>query len=307
MSPASTGVVIPSWNGGSRTDRCIASVRAHSAGTARIFLIDNASDADERARLRAVYGNAADVEITELDTNLGYAGGCNVGLERALDARCDAVLILTQDAVLTDGALQALLKAGRDHPSAGVLGPLVVDESTEREWSRGERVSLPLLCVPRTLLRYRAERAQPYRVGGLVGCALLLARPCVERIGGFDPGFFAYYEEVDLCLRARRAGFEILCVPQAIVRHNGFRGFAGGFTVLSAELKARNLLYLMRKHARPSDWLTFWPVYALLIGTSMGWYALHGRADIVRALARGLRSGWRGRIGAPELVFRPAA
>ncbi len=301
MTPAVV-VVVVSWNGGEWTDRCIESMRAQRLADYRIVLVDNDSESVERARLRQRYGNVADVELIELPVNRGYAGGNNIGIERALQLGAQYVMVLTQDVVLQADALARLLAAARMHPNAGVLGPVVVDAQSGAEQSRGERIILPLLCVPRTLLRYRRKRSEPYAVSGLVGCVLLLTRRCLEGVGGFDPAYFAYYEEVDLCLRAGDAGYEILCVPAAEVTHDGMRGFAGGFTPLSAELKSRNLLYLMRKHGGLVDWVGFWPLYGALIGSSMTWYALRGRGDIVRALGRGFRGGWRGRTGAPTPV-----
>ena len=126
---------------------------------------------------------------------------------------------------------------------------------------------------------------------------MLLTRRCIETIGDFDEEFFAYYEEVDLCLRARRHGFRIVCAPRAVSAHDGMRGFLAGFTPLSAELKARNLLRLMRRWAAPLDWLVLLPTWTLLVAGSVGLYALRGRWDIVRALARGLHAGWHGQGG----------
>jgi GT2 family glycosyltransferase len=136
-----------------------------------------------------------------------------------------------------------------------------------------------------------------YAVGGVLGCALLLTRACLEAAGSFDEAFFAYYEEVDLCLRARRHGFQIVCNPRAVATHDGLRGFLAGFTPLSAELKARNLLRLMRHWATLADWVVLAPTYALLLSGSIVLYGLRGRADIVVALLRGTVAGWRRRGG----------
>ena len=151
--------------------------------------------------------------------------------------------------------------------------------------------------MPRTLLRYRRMRLPWYEVSGILGCVMLLTRRCLETIGGFDEAFFAYYEEVDLCLRARRHGFVIVCNPQAEARHDGARGFLGGFTTLSAELKARNLLVLMRRWATPAAWLVLLPTYGLLLMASIALYTVRGRLDVVRALLRGIAAGIRRRSG----------
>jgi len=298
------GVVVLSWNGGVQTITCVESVRAQNYLDKFIVLVDNRSRDEERRALAARYRDATDVHLQWLDENRGYAGGNNAGIAAALADRADAVLVLTQDAVLRQGALAALVEPAAADARVGIVGPLVIDRTSEQPLSAGERVAVPLLCVPRTLLRHRRTHASWYPVTGVLGCALLLTRRCVEETGGFDEALFAYYEEVDLCLRARRRGLEIVCTPHAVVAHDGMRGFLAGFTPLSAELKARNLLHLMRRWATPADWLMLGPTYGLLLGASLMLYALRGRRDIVSALLRGTAAGLRRRSGGVQTTVR---
>jgi len=292
------GIVVLNWNGGTQTEACIESVRQQEYAPKFIVLVDNDSSPAEREALRRRYGGASDVQCCFLDENRGYAGGNNAGIRAALAGAADAVVIATQDVVFEPGALAELVAAAADS-GIGVVGPKVIDKADRRTLSIGERAEVPLLCVPRRWLRYRREGPVPYDVGAVVGCALLATRRCLQAVGDFDEGFFAYYEEVDLCLRARRQGFKVVCTTRAVVRHDGMRGFAGGFTALSAELKARNLLRLIRRWARPLDYLLLVPTYVLLVATSMGLYALRGRSDLVVAMLRGIAAGLQGREGKP--------
>ena len=139
-----------------------------------------------------------------------------------------------------------------------------------------------------------------------MGCAMLVTRACFEAVGGFADEIEVYYEDVDFCLAARERGFAIVIAPEAVVHHDGLRGFAAGLTPWAAFLKARNPWLVVRRHGGPGAWVTFVPTYTLLIGASAAGYALRGRADIVRALARGALAGAaaaRGRgvapVGAP--------
>ncbi len=292
------GIVVLNWHGGLRTQACVDSARAQDHPQKFVVLVDNHSGTAECDALRRRYSGEPDVQLCLLDENRGYAGGNNAGIRAALARGADLVLILTQDAILAAGALRVLVEAAAADPGIGVVGPQIVDtRRPEYVWSVGERVSVALLCVPRTLLRHRRVRQSWYDVGGVLGCVMLLTRRCIETSGGFDEEFFAYYEEVDFCLRARRDGFRIVCAPAAVASHDGMRGFLGGFAPLSAELKARNLLRLMRRWAGPLDWLVLLPTATALIVASVGVYALRGRWDIVCALARGVRAGWRGRGG----------
>jgi GT2 family glycosyltransferase len=297
---ATVGIVVLNWNGGAQTITCVESVRAQDYADKFIVLVDNNSQAGERAQLLQRYGGDPGVQCCFLDSNRGYAGGLNAGLALARARTPDLVALVTHDVTFAPGALAAMVAAASD-ARVGIVGPKVVDAgSTARVLSVGERLAVPLLCVPRTWLRYRRERRAPYCVGGVLGCTMLLTRGCLEALGGFDEAFFAYYEEVDLCLRARRHGFLVLCAPQAVVAHDGMRGFLAGFSALSAELKARNLLRLMRRWARPVDYVLLGPTYALLMAGSLALYAARRRGDVVAALLRGTMAGLRGRGGAPD-------
>jgi len=299
------GIVVLNWNGGAQTIACLESLRAQDYRERFIVLVDNQSRPEERAELLRRYSDGAEVQCCWLDENRGYAGGCNAGVALALSRHADLVAVVTQDVTFADGAL-ATLVAAADDPRVGIVGPKVVDMTDpQRVLSVGERIHVPLLCVPRTWLRYRRARQAPYQVGGVLGCAMLLTRRCLETVGGFDEALFAYYEEVDYCLRARRHGFLIDCAPQAVVRHDGMRGFAGGFSTLSAELKARNLIRLMRYWARPADYLLLAPTYALLLAGSMLLYAARRRFDVLAALLRGTMQGLQGRGGLPESLRTP--
>jgi GT2 family glycosyltransferase len=290
------GIVVLNWNGGARTIACVESVRAQAYPEKFIVLVDNASAAPERDVLRDRYGDDSNVQLCFLDSNRGYTGGMNAGIAQALAGGADMVVLLTQDAALRPGALLAMVAVAAADARIGVVGPMIVDSRPpHRILSVGERVRVPLLCVPRTLLRYRHPRFPWYQVSGVMGCALLLTRRCFETVGGFDEELFMYYEETDLCLRARALGFMIACAPHAVVIHDGLRGFRAGFTAESAELKARNLLRLMRRWARTMDWLVLIPTCCLLFAGSMSLYTLRGRGDIVRALARGIVAGVRRR------------
>jgi GT2 family glycosyltransferase len=153
--------------------------------------------------------------------------------------------------------------------------------------------------VPRTLLRFRRGGAAPYRVSGVMGCALLVTRACFEAVGGFAEEIEVYYEDVDFCLAARARGFGAVIVPRAVVRHDGMRGFAAGLTPWAAFLKARNPWLVVRRHGSPLAWLAFVPTYAALVAASAVLWAARGRLDVVRALGRGVAAGVAGAGGRP--------
>lgn len=291
--------VVVTWEGGATTDRCVDSLRAQRVPPTEIIVVDNASSAAERRRLRQAVAARPGVRLVALDVNRQFAGGLNEGAHAAFAAGADRVLLLNNDTVVAPDALDRLGAALDAVPTAGIAGPLVLDLGDPRRvLSAGERHLLPLLCVPRTLLRHRPRRQGPYPVGGVMGCAMLVTRACFLAVGGFDEAIGVYYEDVDFCVAARARGFGAVVEPAAVVYHDGLRGFASGLTPWAAYLKARNPWRLLRRRGGIGSWLTFIPTYAALVATSAVLYAVRGRLDVARALVRGAAAGLGG-TGAP--------
>ena len=293
-----TAAVVVTWEGGATTERCVASVLTQSPPPAEVIVVDNASGPAERARLAAAFGARPGVRLLLLDANRQFAGGLNAGARAAFAAGAERVLLLNNDTVLAPGALARLDGVLDRSPQAGIAGPRVVDlQAPGRVLSAGERQFLPLLCLPRMLLRYRRRAAAPYRVSGVMGCAMLVTRACFEAVGGFTEDIEVYYEDVDFCLGARALGFTAVLEPRAIVQHDGLRGFAGGLTPWAAFLKARNPWLLVRRRGGLGTWVLFLPTYVAMVGASAALYALRGRADVSRALGRGALAGLRVALG----------
>jgi hypothetical protein len=293
-----TTAVVVSWEGGATTDRCVASLLAQNAPPAEIVVVDNASGPGERARLAAAHRDRPRVRLLLLDENRQFAGGLNAGAAAALAAGAERLLFLNNDTVLAADALRLLGAALDAAPGAGIAGPTVCDLGDPgRILSAGERHVLPLLCVPRTLLRYRRRATGPYPVSGVMGCAMLVTRACFEAVGGFSADIEVYYEDVDFCLGARARGFAIVVEPRAVVRHDGLRGFLGGLTPWAAFLKARNPWLLVRRRGGALAWLTFLPTYPAMIAASALLYALRGNGSIVRAFGRGALAGMGAALG----------
>lgn len=152
--------------------------------------------------------------LVAAERNLGYAGGMNLGIGAARTSDPEMLLLLTHDARLHPGALATLLEAARAQPLAGVLGPALVLAGSEAPFSFGG------ITRPSGTNAHR-RRPPPTAASGVAGCdwvdggTMLVRTAAIDRSGGFDENFWGYCEEADLCLRVRRAGFEVGVVPAA--------------------------------------------------------------------------------------------
>lgn len=294
----SVAVVVVSWNSRSDVLRCLASVVAAS-GVDRIIVVDNAS---RDGTVPAVGSAYPEVTLLENPENLGYTGGNNVGLRHALDNSAEYVLLLNDDAVVAPDALSQLIQAAEASPAAGFLGPNIYAlEDRDRFLSSGGVFAAGWHPVHRGL----GDEDQPWNhavaeVDFLSGCALLVRREAVERIGLLDDRFFAYHEDIDWCYRARQAGFKLMVVPAATVYHPDTRPRDADSPVVTYYI-ARNSLLFLRKHQLGAGLilcrLASYAIRALNWSVRPKWRHRRPQRD---ALVRAIVDFARGRFGRAE-------
>ncbi len=229
MPPDSTGdvqVQILNWNRGEDTCACIRSVLEQEGPRPCVVVVDNGSVDGSPERIIAQF---PDVELLRASVNEGFSGGHNRAFRHGLEKGRRLFVLVNNDAVLAEGALQALVAAAEENPSRGVLGAWVLQDSREpRLETRGVRLS------PRTGRMVHlgfGKRPQDHAaledVAAVSGCAMLVRREVLARVGLFNEEYFAYFEDLDLCVRAARAGYRVASVPSARVVHRG-KASAGG-------------------------------------------------------------------------------
>ncbi|MCB0254177.1 MAG: glycosyltransferase family 2 protein [Anaerolineae bacterium] len=215
-------IVVLNWNEPEHTVACLHSLMA--TGTQdrmTVLAVDNGSADDSVARLRISF---PEIEIVETGINLGYAGGNNVGIQRALAAGAEAVCILNNDVIVEPDFLAPLLAALQGQPDVGVVTPLVAEQGEKggHVWALGSAVNWRTAEVMR---RHGGEPVAPwlqrasFEVDVASGAAMLVKREVFERVGMMDEAFFLYFEEVDWSLTVRQAGYRILAVPTSVVWH----------------------------------------------------------------------------------------
>jgi len=245
-------VVILNWNGRDDTLRCLESA-ARLTAQARLVVVDNGSRDNS---VSAIRGAAPGVTVIEAGTNLGYAGGMNLGIAYCLRAGPAPILLLNNDTVLDPDVLSALDDAAARNPRADILAPLILDDpERHRIWYGGGQWN------PGTQRFAHTARGQEVASGVpdagptsyACGCAMYLRAGLVARAGTFDERFFLTYEDTDLSWRARRAGSEIRFVPDARVFHRASASFGGEGSPLAAYFLARNRLLWGQLHLPARD------------------------------------------------------
>ena len=283
-------VVVLNWNGGEETQRALESL----AGIETICVDNGSSDGSDFE----VERRFPEVELIRTGDNLGFAGGNNVGIRRAFEHGADWVLLMNNDAVAQPGLVEALDRAASARPDAGVLACKVLFEEREAVMYAGASFNAWLgysgrrtgFGAPDTFFEMRdVSRAD--------GAAMAVSRAALERVGLLDEQLFAYVEDVDLSLRARAAGFAVVFVPDAVVRHRGSASTGGAASTTNLYYSTRNTIAVVeRRSPLPSG------LKALRRGVVVGAHLAQSlrhpdRSAARRAVVEGWRDARAGRLG----------
>jgi len=285
-------IVTVNWNNAPDTLACLETLARLTYPNYRLLVVDNGSTDGSAEQTARAFPQA---EHLRLPRNLGFAGGFNAGIRRALEGGAEFVFLLNNDTLADPGLLEPLT-AALAPPDVAAAAPLIFyADAPERVWSAGAERS-PWTLELRGSHGRRAgfeQAAHPVERDFLSGCALLLKRSVLEEVGLFDEGFFLYYEDSDYSLRLRRAGYRLLLVPQARLWHKVSRSSQGSDSPAERYWMARSSVRFFRKHVRGARWAAVfpWRVGSALKTT----LRLAGRGNLpaVRAYWRGLLDGIR--------------
>jgi GT2 family glycosyltransferase len=281
-------VVIPSWNSLALLPRCLGSLRDQGVEL-ETLVVDNGSGDGTVA-----YLEREGVPYLALPENVGFARAMNLGVARV---GAEAVLALNADTVVEPGAVAALLEAlEADSSLAGVQPRILQLEESEADPERARLYSAGQALTPdgRAFELGAGEVQSPaFRAGrevfGVCGAACLLRRELFDQLGGYDERYFAFYEDVDLNVRAQIAGWRFAYVPEAVVWHLGNASWMAAAPrpgAWNARLVARNRIATQTK---------FMPLRALprILAVEVGALARAARQGRLRATLRGKLAGLR--------------
>jgi GT2 family glycosyltransferase len=237
-------VVIPNYNGAALLEGCLKSLMLQTYSSMEIIVVDNASRDHSVELVRQLLPGAV---LLVQKQNLGFAGGANAG---ARAAKGEWIAVLNNDAEVAEDWLAECVAAVNRHPQAAFLAcRILCFENRNIVYSAGD-------CFLRAGIGYRRGQELPdcddYRkdieIFSACGCAALYRKSAFDAAGGYDECFFAYFEDVDLCLRMRTLGYRGFYVAGAKAYHRGGATSGGEFSPLAVRLRTRNSVLTLIKN-----------------------------------------------------------
>jgi GT2 family glycosyltransferase len=223
MTSPSVHIIILNWNGLEDTRECLRSLQELRYKNVKIYVVDNASENNEADAIEEEFPHVNVLRQTE---NLGFCGGCNVGMKAALENGANFIMLLNNDTIVSSSLIEDLLLGLDKIERPGSISPVITyypDKDqvwfSEAKWRADWKSGMVGFRLARNESYEDLKTMAPYTSEFACGCCLMVAGDIVREVGLFDERYFAFFDEAEWCSRMRRAGYESYVIPSAVIHH----------------------------------------------------------------------------------------
>ncbi len=281
-------VVIVNWNRYEDTCECIDSLLAQKGVSLKITCVDNGSSDNSGSRLREKYDQ---IQLLQLNRNLGFAGGYNLGIKEALKQNTDYILIINNDTVADEWMVSKLLSEIQAN-NIGIDAPLIYYfENPSRIWSSGGYINKQLL-IPLNSHHTNENLSHPVERTFISGCCYLMKKDLIEQVGLFDESFFLYMEDLDYCRRIMQTQWKMKVVPSAKLYHKVAASSKGQYSPMERYYYGLSSGVYYRKYINIRN---VWIIVPFRLISAILWtfrLVFSGNFQSIGAYWKGLWKGW---------------
>lgn len=284
-------LIILNWNSAGDTIECAESLLPQLRASDRIMIVDNGSTDDSLERMQNRF---PEIEIIQNPRNLGFQGGMNVGIRRAISLNSRWIMLLNSDTIASPTMLETLFSSMP--PDADLVSPgIYYHAERDRLCSTGGQFNSILLEL--TSQAKVSATDDPVQLEFLPSHAWLFRADLIQKIGLLDEVFFPiYYDDLDYCFRLKKKNCKLYLIPQAKIFHKVSISVGGRNSPRERYLMARNSGYYFRKHMQPWQALIIF-FYRLVSGTLWTFrLVLKGNYQATAAYWEGFWVGWFGKM-----------
>lgn len=255
-------VIIVNWNGKTDLHECLNSLFKITYSPIEVIVVDNGSSDGSVELVKRKFPNVKNVNVGK---NLGFAEGNNLGYKKSTG---EYVLFLNNDCIVTDDFLDKLVLYLKKNPTVGIVQPTIFFYRPNTIFHSTIN-SVGSFLLKNGFLYHqdygkkfiKQKYTKPFEIFSAYGACFLVKREVIEKVGLFDPDYFAYFEETDLCHRVWLAGYSVMTYPSVHVFHKGaqtsaklpsafiqFHSFKNKFYSYLKNLDSHNLLVMLIPH-----------------------------------------------------------
>ncbi|MFC3416605.1 glycosyltransferase family 2 protein [Algoriphagus hitonicola] len=290
----SVAIILVNWNGLKFTRACLQSLQKVDFPSFRVIVVDNASEENEGENLKVDF---PEIILIQNQENLGFSGGNNVGIRKALEMGFSHIMLLNNDTVVEPEFLGKMVLKMKESEQIGVVQPVICFlENPNKIWSAGGKwephLSRAITLGDRKLLENYSLSDK--EIDWATGCCMLIRREAILDAGLLQEQYFAYFEDVEWSLRFRAKSWEIHLASQAKIYHEAGasskkKHAEGTLSPRVFYFHVRNQLFLIRStHRFP------FPAFGYHLGRFSFWmiyFLIRGRFQKLKAVAKGIKDG----------------
>jgi GT2 family glycosyltransferase len=292
MNYPKVSTIILNWNGLKDTIECLESLKKITYPNYRVIIVDNGSKNNEGKILKEKFGNY--IHLIQNKENLGFVGGNNIGIRYALKNNADYVLLLNNDTIVEKNFLNYLTTQAIQDKNIGIVGPRIYffDEPNKIAFGGG---GINLYKGETTHIdanRHESEIKdnQSKIVDYIEGSAMLIRSTVFKKIGLLDEVYFAYWEDTDFSIRAKKAGFKVIYTPLSKIWHKVSQSTGGNMSPLSIYYLTKNRILFVKKYSSFIQKSFFIPFFIL---DSLRFFLIFKDLKRIRFYLKGLLDGLR--------------
>lgn len=256
MKSKSIAIILLNWNNSDFTIECIKSLKKTTYLNKKIIVVDNASSDDS---LTKISSNFPEIDVIVNSKNLGFTGGNNVGIKRALQENFDFIMLLNNDTIVEESFIEPLVDAFGGN--VGAVQPLILNYPEKGTiWNNGGSIDNFLgrfISLDKNKSIKSIEKIKNKRSEWISGCCFMLRSSLISKIGLLDEKFFVYFEDVDWSIKISDLKLDLIIVQQSrIFHHEGAswnskkRSSEGYVSPYTHYLNIRNHILILRKHSK---------------------------------------------------------
>jgi len=268
--------VVLNWNGWRDTAACVSSLAQMRYVNNQVIVVDNGSENDSACQLKSEFPS---LQLIETGQNLGFAAGCNIGIQRAIEQSADFVWLLNNDTIVDPEALQRLVHEAQGDRRIAAVGSAIyfMEEPQQLQAWGGGHVNF-WLGRSRHFLAPVPDEAVDF----ITGASMLVSRAALGSVGLLDEQFFMYWEDADFCFRLRNAKWKLAVAGDSKVWHKGSASVGKNSVNLDTYFNASAARFF-RKHAT-APFIPLWTGGGLRLAKRL----LNGDWQRIRAVWAGI-------------------
>ncbi|MCW8805862.1 MAG: glycosyltransferase family 2 protein [Ignavibacteriaceae bacterium] len=292
-------LIILNWNGYDDTAELLCSLQKVRSQNFNTLVVDNDSKGDDAEKLEINFKGF--IKVLRCQSNLGFAGGNNEGIKKALRENADYILLINNDTTVEPDFLESLLKVFEKDSKIGIVVPQInYYNQPNKIWTEGGRISRLKGSGFAYSDKLESEVEQSDKsVSFVSGCCMLIKKEVFLKVGMFDENYFLYTEDTDFCLRTIRAGYKIYVNPRSKIFHKVNSSTKSSYSTLPLYYTTRNRLYFAKKNFRNSYFLTVIYIFLSMILKSVMWL-LSGKLKNILAVQKAFSDFFSGGMGKTE-------